>query len=109
MGGDLAIRQGPWKLIFLKNGRRELYHLGSDLGETKDVAAVHPKMVGSLTVLMEKYIGEGRSTAGAPQKNEAEISLDGSTGGNKKRGKKEKEPSPKEKEEEARSLDPNFD
>ena len=25
--GDLAIRQGPWKLVFLKDGTRELYNL----------------------------------------------------------------------------------
>ena len=35
--GDRAIRQGPWKLVFLANGRaRELYNLQDDLGETKE-------------------------------------------------------------------------
>jgi arylsulfatase A len=67
MGGDLAIRQGPWKLVFLKNRNRELYHLGNDLGETRNVASEHPQVVEKLTALMKRYAEEGRSTPGAPQ------------------------------------------
>lgn len=88
--GDLAIRQGPWKLIFLKDGRRELYNLQSDLGETKNVAEANPEVVERLTTLMKKYIADGRSTAGTPQKNDAPISLDGGSGGGKKRKGKQK-------------------
>ena len=53
MGGDLAIRQGPWKLIFLKNGGRELYNLQNDLSETRDQAAAQPDVVQRLTKLMQ--------------------------------------------------------
>jgi arylsulfatase A len=75
MGGDLAVRQGPWKLIFKKNGSRELYHLESDLGETKDVLGTNPEVVAQLTALMQRYIDEGRSTPGAAQKNDFALSL----------------------------------
>ena len=54
---------------------------------------------------MRRYIAEGRSTIGAPQKNEAEMSVDESTPGKKKKGKKAKK-SPKEA---VLALDPKFD
>jgi arylsulfatase A-like enzyme len=72
---DLAIRQGPWKLVFLSKGNRELFNLQTDLSETKNVAETNPETVQKLTALMQRYIAEGRSTPGAPQKNEADISL----------------------------------
>jgi len=88
---DLAIRQGPWKLIFLKNGKRELYNLQNDLSETKDIAEASPDVVKRLTTLMNRYISEGRSTLGAPQKNDVEMSVDkSSSGGKEKKGKKGK-------------------
>jgi len=73
---DLAIRQGPWKLIFSGKGGRELYNLQSDLGETSNVTAAFPEIVERLTALLRRYIAEGRSTIGNPQKNEAEITVD---------------------------------
>ena len=73
--GDLAIRQGPWKLIFLKSGKRELYNLKDDLSETRDVAGENQPVVDRLTKLMQQYIDNGRSTPGAPQKNSASIDL----------------------------------
>ncbi len=82
--GDLAIRQGSWKLIFLANGTRELYNLQSDLSETSNVADANRAVVQRLTGLMRQYIANGRSTPGAAQQNNAEISLDGRA---KKKGK----------------------
>jgi arylsulfatase A-like enzyme len=73
--GDLAIRQGPWKLIFFKNGKRELYNLKDDLSETQDVLAANPDLVDRLTKLMQQYIDNGRSTPGAPQKNGVSFAL----------------------------------
>lgn len=101
--GDLAIRQGEWKLIFLKSGARELYNLRTDLGETKDVAAENPEVVAKLATLMKKTIADGRSTAGAPQKNEAPFPMGGA--GKKKQGKATKKP----KGEKSAELDPSFD
>ncbi|MBN8458187.1 MAG: arylsulfatase [Verrucomicrobia bacterium] len=82
-GGDLAMRLGPWKLIFKKNGRRELYNLESDPGENKDVLATNPDVAAKLTALTERHIREGRSTPGAAQHNDFKLSI----GGSPKRGK----------------------
>jgi arylsulfatase A-like enzyme len=82
---DLALRQGPWKLVFTANGKRELYDLKSDLGETKDLAATHPEVVERLAALMRKQIADGRSTPGAPQKNESPLSVDSPPPGKKKK------------------------
>jgi arylsulfatase A len=86
-GGDLAIRQGPWKLIFFKDGRRELYNLQTDLGEKRDVASEQPDVVERLTGLMQTYINRGRSTPGAPQTNGVTLSISsGETAKKKKKG-----------------------
>jgi arylsulfatase A len=103
---DLAIRQGPWKLIFLTSGQRELYHLQTDLGEQNNVAAANPEVIERLTLLMRRYIAEGRSTLGAPQKNEAPMSVDESSGGKRKKGGKAKQ---KPDKEVAIAQDPLFD
>jgi len=87
-GGDLAIRQGQWKLVFLKGGSRELYDLKADIGETKDVGAGNPEVVAKLTKLMQRFIDNGRSTPGAPQKNDVTMSLAGKDRGKKKEAKK---------------------
>lgn len=70
---DLAIRQGPWKLIFLSKGGRELYNLQTDLGETNNVADAHPETVKELTALLQQYIANGRSTPGPIQPNEVPV------------------------------------
>lgn len=74
MQGDLAIRQGPWKLIFFKDGRRELYNLVDDLSEQHQ-RSDNPEMAAKLTALLERYIAEGRSTPGLPQENDFDLSL----------------------------------
>lgn len=81
-GGDIAIRQGDWKLIFFGGGKKELYNLKEDIGETKDLAAARPEVVERLAALMQQYIDRGRSTPGAPQKNAVPVTLGG--GGGKK-------------------------
>jgi arylsulfatase A len=100
--GDLAIRQGPWKLIFLSDGTRELYNLDSDLSETSNVADANGDVVQRLTRLMRQYIANGRSTPGAAQKNGAEISIDGRARGKAKRNAKKRR-------EEKNAQDPSFD
>ena len=88
--GCFAIRQGHWKLEFCpgsggwgkptdaaakKEGQPsvQLYDLGNDVGETKNVQADHPDVVARLTKLLEQQITDGRSTPGAKQTNDAEI------------------------------------
>jgi arylsulfatase A-like enzyme len=89
--GLFAIRQGPWKLALCpgsggwgKPGDAEaaatlrsvqLYDLTADQAESKNVQADHPDVVGRLTTLLEKYVADGRSTAGPKQANDAAIDL----------------------------------
>jgi arylsulfatase A-like enzyme len=46
-----AVRSGPWKLF--RDG--QLYHLESDIGETKNVAARHPDVVQRLTAYLDEF------------------------------------------------------
>ncbi len=90
--GMFSIRQGSWKLEFCpgsggwgKPGDEEafaqglpavqLYDLGADLGETKNVQAENPAILARLTALLERTIAEGRSTPGAKQPNDVEVSF----------------------------------
>jgi arylsulfatase A-like enzyme len=84
-GGDLAIRKGPWKLIFFKDGRRELFHLQNDLSETRNQLAENVAEATKLSDLMQTYINNGRSTPGTPQENEAAITLEDSKQASKKK------------------------
>jgi len=82
-GGLLAIRQGPWKLIFgpgsggWGEGRDsrpgQLYNLADDLAETKNLYAEKPDLVAELTALMEKVVSRGRTTPGAMQANDQPV------------------------------------
>jgi arylsulfatase A-like enzyme len=98
----LAIREGPWKLALCagdgterrwcnekgvpqdtseKEARErglppvQLYNVADDPGETKNLQAEHPETVQRLRAQLEKYVFEGRSTPGTPQKNDLEISF----------------------------------
>ena len=44
-----------------------------DIGETKNVAAAQPERVAKMKLLFERLTTDGRSTAGAPQKNDVEV------------------------------------
>jgi len=50
-GGQKAVRQGNWKAYFSKKTGWELYDLGGDVEEKKDVATNHPDIVKKLTSL----------------------------------------------------------
>ncbi len=81
--GIFAIRCGSWKLVKSDGSPRkgaaqsaphdELYNLATDPWETKDLAAEQPERVKTMNELLEKYITQGRSTPGAPQKNNVEV------------------------------------
>jgi arylsulfatase A-like enzyme len=86
--GDLAIRQGPWKMIFHKNGTRELYNLETDVSEKNDVLAANKEIVEKMTTLMQGCIANGRSTPGVAQKNDFDLSL--KSGGGKANPQKKK-------------------
>jgi arylsulfatase A-like enzyme len=91
----LAIRQGDWKLIALRNGTRELYNLKDDLSETRNLLEEKKEEAARLQKLLQSYIDKGRSTPGPAQKNEFDFDLEKS--GNKKRNKKNKKNPSEEK------------
>ena len=89
INGDFTIRKGEWKLLlspgsggwsFPKPGTDDeviktlpsvqLYNMQSDPAEKNNVYAEHPEVVKELKDLMIKYVKEGRSTPGTPQKND---------------------------------------
>ena len=74
--GDLAIREGSWKLIFFRNGQRELYNLRTDPSEGQEIARHHPDVVERLATRMQQQLKFGRSTPGPTQKNAVEVMLD---------------------------------
>ncbi len=58
-GGDPSsiIRSGDWKLIhYYEDDRDELYHLGSDPGEQKDVVAGHAARVKDLRARLDQWL-----------------------------------------------------
>ena len=92
INGSFAIRQGKWKLCLCpgsggwsapRPGRDDtsrlppvqLFDLASDIGEKKNVQAEHPEVVARLTKLLEKYVADGRSTPGEPQKNAVAVDI----------------------------------
>lgn len=92
INGSFSIRQGKWKLELCAGsggwseprpgspGEKglpdtQLYDLSADIGERKNVVAEHPEIVSQLTALLKKYIDEGRSTSGPPQKNDGEVNI----------------------------------
>lgn len=88
--GQFTIRQGDWKLLLSASSGGwsaptptdtlaldslppiQLYNMKYDPSETTNVEAEHPEIVSRLRALMAKYVREGRSTPGAPQKNDGE-------------------------------------
>ena len=71
VNGTQALRDGPWKLVCLP--KPQLYHLGDDLGERIDLAEKHPERVRDMLALRERFITEGRTTAGTPQRNDVPV------------------------------------
>lgn len=89
INGSFAIRKDEWKLILCAGSggwsfprpsnkaaidslpKYQLYNLKEDPSETNNVIASNTKKAEELTTLLTKYIVEGRSTPGEPQKNDA--------------------------------------
>ena len=64
--GDIEARQSGLPAI-------QLYDLSADLAETTNVEAAHQDVVQRLTTEIEAIIANGRSTPGAPQKNDVAV------------------------------------
>ena len=84
VGGTPAVRSGSWKYIPAPGSGGwggggdqshpvQLYNVGNDIGETKNLAATTPEKVGELNAVLEKLITDGRSTPGATQRNDVEV------------------------------------
>jgi len=83
-GGVPAVRMGDWKFIpapgsggWGKGGDQsqpvQLYNLADDISESRNLAAKMPEKVAEMRTLLEKLIKQGRSTPGAPQKNDVDV------------------------------------
>lgn len=89
INGSFTIRKGVWKLLLSPSSGGwsyprpekddeviktlplvQLYNMNTDPAESKNIYAEHPEVVKELNNLMVKYIKEGRSTPGTPQKND---------------------------------------
>jgi len=92
INGSFSLRQGQWKLELCPDsggwsaprpGTKpaaelppvQLYDLSQDIGEQRNVQEQHPDVVKRLTALLQKYVADGRSTAGKPQPNEGETTI----------------------------------
>lgn len=92
INGKFSIRQGPWKLELCPGSGGwskpgdpaaskaglpsiQLYDMTADIGEKKNLQAEQKDVVEKLTKLLEKYVADGRSTPGAPQKNDVEVDI----------------------------------
>ncbi|MEM7603264.1 MAG: sulfatase-like hydrolase/transferase, partial [Verrucomicrobiota bacterium] len=82
--GVPSIRLNEWKFLPVpgsggwgKGGDQtqpsQLYHLGSDLSESRNRADKEPEKVAELQALLETLITQGRSTPGPAQENDVEV------------------------------------
>ena len=86
VSGVFVVRKGKWKLQFSAGSggwsepkddlavlkgfpKWQLYDLSTDPKETKNLIHNHPGIVKELTRILRRYVEDGRSTPGAPQKN----------------------------------------
>ena len=87
--GEFTVRRGDWKLLLSPGSggwsfphpgedaailqslpKIQLYNLKTDPGETNNVYRENPEVVREIRDILIRYIKDGRSTPGAPQRNE---------------------------------------
>ncbi|MCJ7624949.1 MAG: sulfatase-like hydrolase/transferase, partial [Anaerolineaceae bacterium] len=93
INGSFTIRQGDWKLLLAAGSGGwsapvpgspeekglppvQLYNLKEDPSESENVQGKYPEVVQKLAALLKKYIENGRSTPGTPQKNDGKYPWD---------------------------------
>jgi hypothetical protein len=93
--GRFAIRQGQWKLLLGPGSGGynteaaealqllqhllppiRLFDLQNDPAETRNLYEKHPEIVARLREILQRYVANGRSTPGAPQKNDVFIDVE---------------------------------
>jgi arylsulfatase A-like enzyme len=57
-GKNCAIRRGDWKLLRQGTPLFRLFHLASDIGETKDVSAQQPDIAAAMRSELERWLAE---------------------------------------------------
>jgi arylsulfatase A-like enzyme len=90
--GKFSIRAGSWKLELCPGSggwsqprdpqavkqrlpNVQLYDMAKDISEQRNLQAEHPDVVKRLLTILEKYVADGRSTPGAPQKNDVPVDI----------------------------------
>ena len=70
--GRFALREQNWKLVMedARRGKRELYDLAKDPGETTNVIEQHPEVAARLVAKLTVIVRNGRSSSGPVQKND---------------------------------------
>ena len=57
IGPTCTIRKGEWKLIYYyETGKKELFNIANDIGETMDLSMLNPKIVKSLSLDLGEYL-----------------------------------------------------
>jgi arylsulfatase A len=84
--GEFAYREGPWKLVFRNQGPLvqcrgkprtiELYHLGEDVAEKRDLAEKQPAEVARLRLGLERVVRDGASRDIPGASNDTEVAFD---------------------------------
>ncbi len=75
-GWNFGLAQGGWggmpgqEAIETPVEYAQLYHLGDDPGETKNLETTHPEKIEELVNLLAKAMSDGRTTPGDVQQNE---------------------------------------
>ena len=92
INGRFAIRQGNWKLELCPGSGGwddptdvaatgeglpavQLYNMHADISEKVNLQDQDPEVITRLTKLLEKYVADGRSTPGTPQKNDVAVDI----------------------------------
>lgn len=71
ISGRFAVTEGDWKLVLPEGEKKmELYDLGSDPAEEKNLASKYPERVEGLKKHATDIVVNGRTTAGPVQKND---------------------------------------
>jgi arylsulfatase A-like enzyme len=89
VNGFFGVREGNWKLCLCpgsggwsepRPGKEpadapavQLFDLDKDIGEKTNLQDKHPEVVERLTKQLQKWVADGRSTPGKPQKNSAPV------------------------------------
>ena len=70
--GRFALREQNWKLVMedARRGKRELYDLAKDPGETTNVIEQHSEVAARLVAKLTVIVRNGRSSPGPVQKND---------------------------------------